>query len=337
MPSGEMSNYVRHTVSILRQHEVDVKALLHRHGIEESSLNDTAGRIDRVRYAEFLDDVIANYPIPGLGLLDGQDVSLLDHGILGYVMYSSATFGKALERHSRYQDLIGAVLRTALHIEGDTAWIRVVDIARPELTDTEAKMRYNAEQLFTLWSQHGPAFGMSGYWFSCIDFNFPKPPYSNMYTTFFNCPVRFQQPHLQAGFPAEYLDRPLSFANEEAAQLCEHQCASLLKELKQEEGLTGELRRRLAQQPGRYPSIDEMSVQVNLSARTLRRRLRDAGTTYKEVLMAFRMELASQYLRNSELSVADIAHLLGYSDTANFHRAFSRQYGQTPARYRSAV
>jgi hypothetical protein len=54
------------------------------------------------------------YPDRGLGLLDGRGVTLLDHGLLGYAMFASPNLGRAIERHTKYQDVIGAALQTAL-------------------------------------------------------------------------------------------------------------------------------------------------------------------------------------------------------------------------------
>jgi AraC-like DNA-binding protein len=331
-----VGTYVRHTIGVLRSQGVDVAPLLQRHGISEQALADSKARIPRDNYARFLDDVINNYNIPGFGLLDGSNVNLLDHGILGYAMYSSATFGKAIERHSKYQDLLGAVLRTGLFVDGNTACLRVVDIARPDMVDTEAKLRYNAELLFILWLQHGPAFAAGTRWYRQVHFSFTRPDYVDMYREFFACPVLFDQACNQVLFDAEYLERPLSFANEDAAELCERQCAALLGELTQADGVAGQIRRELGRTPGRFPGIRDMADRLAMSERTLRRRLAAENLSYKRLLLDFRMELARHYLSSRAMTVADVAHLVGYSDTANFHRSFSRQVGQTPAAYRLA-
>jgi AraC-like DNA-binding protein len=67
-----------------------------------------------------------------------------------------------------------------------------------------------------------------------------------------------------------------------------------------------------------------------MSERSLRRRLADEGTTYKEVVLDFRMELAASYLRGQEMTIQEVAYLAGYADASNFHRSFSSYYGETP-------
>jgi AraC-like DNA-binding protein len=74
-----------------------------------------------------------------------------------------------------------------------------------------------------------------------------------------------------------------------------------------------------------------------MSARTLRRRLREEGVSFREVLADVRKSLALDYLERSTLSVAEIANLLGYEEPANFHRAFRKWTSEGPGRYRSRL
>jgi AraC-like DNA-binding protein len=72
-----------------------------------------------------------------------------------------------------------------------------------------------------------------------------------------------------------------------------------------------------------------------MSARTLRRRLREEGASFRDVLADVRKSLALDYLERSTLSVAEIASLLGYEEPASFHRAFHRWTSEGPGRYRA--
>jgi AraC-like DNA-binding protein len=326
--------YIKHTLEVLRTQGVDVQPLLDKHTIDEAALDGEEDLISQARYSQLLDEVIRRYPVPGLGLLDGRGVNLLDHGLLGYAMFASASLGKAIERHSKYQDVIGAVLHTALIIEDDKAHLRVVSIARPDMVNTEAKLHYELERLFTQWAEIGPAIGCDRHWFSSVELTYPAPGYKAMYRDALGEPVLFGREYNQMNFPAALLQQPLSFANEQAASLCEQQCAALLGELQQAEGVVGEIRRLLANSPGRYPSIEDAAGTLAMGERTLRRRLVVEDTTYKQVLLDFRMELAAGYLCGREMSIQEVAYVTGYADPSNFHRTFSRYHGMTPNAYR---
>ena len=336
MPTAahEYNIYVKHTLEVLRTQGVDVTPLLLEYRIDEAALEGEQAQITQAEYSRLLDGIIRRYQVPGLGLLDGRGVSLLDHGLLGYAMFASATLGKAIERHSKYQDVLGAVLHTALFIEGDTAHLRVVSVARPDMANTEAKMHYELERLFTQWAEIGPAIGSDHHWFGSVEFTYPAPAYESMYRDILGEPVLFERAHNQMNFPAALLQLPLNFANEQAARLCEQQCAALLDELQQAEGVIGEIRRLLGNNPGRYPTIDDTAAKLAMGERTLRRRLADEGTTYKQVVLDFRMELAASYLRGQNMSIQEVAYVTGYADPSNFHRTFSRYHGMTPNAYR---
>jgi AraC-like DNA-binding protein len=84
----------------------------------------------------------------------------------------------------------------------------------------------------------------------------------------------------------------------------------------------------------RFPRLQEAAQAAGMSPRTLQRRLLQAGTSFSELLAGSRMRLARQWLGTTKLSVTEIAAVLGYSDTANFSRAFRRECGLSPVAYR---
>jgi len=74
---------------------------------------------------------------------------------------------------------------------------------------------------------------------------------------------------------------------------------------------------------------------VNLSERSLQRRLAEAGMTFQQLRDRVRADIALKYLRQSSLRAAQIGEILGYSEPAAFSRAFRRQHGFTPRQARS--
>lgn len=81
-------------------------------------------------------------------------------------------------------------------------------------------------------------------------------------------------------------------------------------------------------------SIEFAADLCNISKRSLQRRLTEAGTRYSEVLDQARFNAASELLQNPDIKITDVAHELGYSDSAHFTRAFRRTAGVAPRRYR---
>lgn len=77
-----------------------------------------------------------------------------------------------------------------------------------------------------------------------------------------------------------------------------------------------------------------MAQALLLSQRTLQRRLQEEGTSYQQLLDDTRRELAEQYLGQVDLTLLEVAYLLGFADPSNFFRAFRRWFGETPGEYR---
>jgi AraC-like DNA-binding protein len=91
------------------------------------------------------------------------------------------------------------------------------------------------------------------------------------------------------------------------------------------------LRRNLAEAP---PSLQQVGAELGLSAQTLRRHLAREGQGFRALRDALRRDAAIEYLARPQLSVAEIARLLGFSEVSTFHRAFRHWTGLAPGQYR---
>jgi AraC-like DNA-binding protein len=82
--------------------------------------------------------------------------------------------------------------------------------------------------------------------------------------------------------------------------------------------------------PHHEMSIGAVAAQLGMSTRTLSRRLASEGHSFSGIIDGFRRALARRYLAESEMSISEIAWLLGYSEVANFTHAFHRWTGTNP-------
>jgi len=86
-----------------------------------------------------------------------------------------------------------------------------------------------------------------------------------------------------------------------------------------------------------FPTLDEVAGHLNMSTRSLQRKLKEEGYSYKEVLEELKKDFAIGYLHKPELSIGQIAYLLNYAEPSAFIRSFKRWTGQTPNSYRAAI
>ena len=93
---------------------------------------------------------------------------------------------------------------------------------------------------------------------------------------------------------------------------------------------------RVCSHLGRPTSLEDVARNLNMSARTLRRKLREENTSFRQLVDELRQDFALRYLRDTDLTVEDIAETLGFSDAANFRHAFRRWTNASPHEFRNA-
>jgi AraC-like DNA-binding protein len=155
------------------------------------------------------------------------------------------------------------------------------------------------------------------------------------YTDTFGVEVYFNQSANGVRICEDKLDMPLPQANEKLLEMLLEHATMLMSEMTQHQRMTDQvknlLRLMLKQQP---PSSEVIAEKLGISSRTLQRKLGEEGTHYKDVLNELRLELALYFLRNTDLSLENIAYELGYRESRSFYRSFKQWTGRTAGSYR---
>ena len=77
-----------------------------------------------------------------------------------------------------------------------------------------------------------------------------------------------------------------------------------------------------------------VSEHLNMSVSTLKRKLNDEGSNFRDIISTIKINIAKNKLSTTIESIASIAHNLGYSTTSNFMAAFKRKENLSPSQYR---
>jgi AraC-like DNA-binding protein len=168
-----------------------------------------------------------------------------------------------------------------------------------------------------------------------VSFRFDMPKYASLAGELFKTEVRWQQPWSGLTVPLEVVDRPLAMADPEAFVEAARICQRELDKLVGETSMAVRVQRLLLESQNGFPSLPTTARLLHLTPRTLHRRLVDEGTSYKALLEDVRRTLAVENLKAARQGVAEIAYALGYSDVANFRRAFKRWQAVSPAQFRA--
>lgn len=246
--------------------------------------------------------------------------------VVGYAMNCSATLGRALQRFARYCRLISDSAAATLSENGDVATLAfhfdtggqppIYQTVDTVLASVFAFARYIAGgDLLTVEVRlrHAP------------------PADATAYAAFFGGTVLYRQSQDSISFRKADLDKPIMGADEELAALLDGAANRHL-----DKRMAGRLAVRvrdllIAQLPNGAPSKSGVARMLNMTERTLLRRLKDEGTTFADVVNQLREELAFQYLQRDGMTISEIAYLLGFSDEGTFSRAFKRWTGRRPS------
>jgi AraC-like DNA-binding protein len=168
-----------------------------------------------------------------------------------------------------------------------------------------------------------------------VRFKHEEPPDTSEHTRIFGCPVRFGADVNAIVFDPALLALPLRSADPVLAEILAAADDEALARLPGTTSTADVVRRRLPELLTNGEATLAVTARaVGMSERSLQRRLRDDGVSYQKLLDDVRRELAEHYLARDDLSTADVAFLVGFSDPASFHRAFKRWTGVTPAQHR---
>jgi AraC-like DNA-binding protein len=237
------------------------------------------------------------------GVVLGRRYRLSTFGIAGYALVSSRTLLDAMNFGLRHLDLTFTFSIPHARVDGDDVVIEAYDEALPadvrrflvarDLAAVEAVLR----ELF---------LGA--------------------------LPTRYDDAAGRLTFPASYLDAELPRANPATRALAEAVCADLATRRRDSSGLAQQVRILLAQRLAFDPSIGGVGAALAMGERTLRRRLGEEGRTFQGLLDEVRISLAARLLGTGSLTVAQVAHRLGYAEAACFIHAHQRWHGVAPGR-----
>lgn len=302
-------------------------------GLTRAQIDDAAVRVSYRQASLIIKRALRAVGRSGFGLEVGAHQSSGTFGIMGLAMMTARTFGDAVAIGVEHADITGALM----DVEMETPSAREVAlVARPRFPDDDI-LAFLCEELFMSTlnlarSLIGPAFAPQR-----IEFTYPPPPHAAAYRKAFGCDVRFGTRGNRMIVATRWLDTRLPTHHPVSAQqalaICREQSAQIRRQSEVIASVERILRRRLAENP----TLGDVAQTLNLSERTLRRQLANAGRAWRDIHDQLRAERALELLRAGALSIGEIGSEVGYSDAREFRRAFKRWTGATPTAMRTGV
>jgi len=174
---------------------------------------------------------------------------------------------------------------------------------------------------------------------SRVDFAGDPPERLEKYETLFGAPLYFNQPHDLLYFDSACLSWPIVHTEHslrEFLRTAPYQLLIMENDVNGE-NLTAQVKAMIGYDfSDGFPSFETISSALNMSAPTLRRRLKREDTTFQQLKDDSRCDVAKLYLDRVELSINEVALQMGFTDPSAFHRSFKKWTGMTPGQFRTS-
>ena len=319
----------------------EMPGLLREAGLPQRALRDPEFPIALDRELFALDRTLRRLlerqqSIAGFCLETFREIGINYYGMLGLAMQHAPSLRRALESMCAYPELAWGHCRMAGRIDGERFVIAFeLDVETDAALDAETLREYcvttdlTSVQRMTadmIGSEHPPLL---------VRLPFRAPPGPGNALRAHPCPVEFDAEAAELVYPRTVLELEPALADELAFERYRRFAEAVSRTLAEDVGIAEQVTRLLwAHSPA--PDREQIATMLGISARTLTRRLADAGTRFGTLQRNVQMERAMTDLRHGTRSVAEIAERLGYADSAAFTRAFRSWTGEAPTRWRRA-
>jgi AraC-like DNA-binding protein len=314
----------------LRACGCDPEPLFTKAGIDWDRITDPNARFPMQRMQKLWKLAVEATGDPCLGLTAARQFQpALLHG-LGLAWLVSDTLLDAFGRLVRYARLINTALDFRVEEQPDS--IDLVTVL-PEVLPPD--FEYAAIDL-----------GMAAFLRMCqitagrsitpryVTLQRPSPACLARFEDIFGTSIKYGALVNRLCFDRDLLTRPLASANPELARINDQVVTDYLARYDRD-SIAMQVRSKIIQQlPDGIPRQEVIADTLNVSLRSLQRKLKEEETSFKNLLEDTRQQLALHYLRDTRRSIGEITYLLGFSEPSNFTRAFKRWTGKSPLQYR---
>ncbi|MGH8455401.1 MAG: AraC family transcriptional regulator ligand-binding domain-containing protein [Stenotrophobium sp.] len=329
------ARYYTRFVQMLEQMGIDTGAILRRARISRKLIERADGMLPLDKADQLISDAVRTIGRTDLGFELGRSLRISAHSIVGYGILTSPTLDYAFRLLALFFKLITPTFRMRYHRDPQKAHV----LFDPVLPLSHESFAVHLEAITA---------GVHGILLELLQERMPRhdiylsiaePDHATRYAELSGARCRFgwkQGSGLEMTIPAIVFDYPPALADSTALELAENRCFALLESAVARGKMADWIRMMLREASDGHVSLSDLAHTLNISTRTLDRHLRREGNGFRELMREVLHERACKQLATTKVAITRIAIDLGYSDAANFTRAFRRESGLSPSQYRLA-
>jgi AraC-like DNA-binding protein len=317
-------------VVLLNEMGHSVSTALENTDITEEQLEGFRNHMSFDQYKRLIRNALRISGDAHLGLRFGQRLNFTGFNVLGLGTVASETFMEALRFANRAHAVINPSVQLVLVEDEDYVHVDIEQTAPWEDThvfilDVLIAACHDLVSMFDAEVARNLVYYL----------DYPCPESIDIYSEYISGKLHFDYPFNRISIPDEFCRRPLPMYNPTAVRQAENALQRFLESVNnQHQELQAKIKELLSSRTGEVPSFENIADHLHVSPRTLNRRLKANGTTYKEIVSDIRKRQAVEYLSGNNFSIDEIAYRLGYKEPSNFSKAFRKWTGFSPSQYR---
>ena len=321
--------WVKGVAETLKSEGLDVAALFHEAGLETSALSDPDSRFPTERVSHLWQLAVVRSGNPAIGLANSNVVKPASFDVVAYTMMSSPHLLAMLERVSRYVGIVSDAASLVV-TEDDEGYRMILELFGGGQPVPRQRFEFDLLTIlsFCRWIINKDLRP------SALELRFPAPVDLQPYKDAFKCSLRFNSSANALLFARADVISPLPTAHPLLAEVHERVAGEHLRRLDLTHVSSRARATIIRHLPEGEPRRAEIANKLEMSERTLQRRLEAEGTSFQHLLDVTRRELAQQYLGQTDTSLCDATYLLGFSNQSSFFRACKRWFGTSARHYR---
>lgn len=323
-------------ISFASSKGLDANRLMAAGGIRPEDLMDRDARVPYVCLPRMWAILLEAFPEEPLGLQYAKTIDLSVAGVVGFVLKHSRNLDASLKAYTRYISLLDRHFQVGVERQGDVvrSWI--------DHEPTVVAMKEPMEMFLASFSLLGQEMLGHSLPFMSIYFRHEQRHDDRHYREVFGeADLHFDAGWTGGIFAAELLYEPFSDYDPSICRYLEAHADALLAQQDDNKGETADTgldaQVRCAIDESLMSGdlhIEQIAKRLAMSTRSLQRGLHGLETSFRDQLDLVRRERALQLLDRDELSVQDVAFMLGYADPRNFYRSFRRWTSMSPRSWR---
>jgi AraC-like DNA-binding protein len=333
-PKPTVSTMLIHMLTkYLSRQGIDFVTICESAGIPSSVLGKREERVAAEKFFIAWEKARLETEDENFGLHFGKELSENYPGgnFLMHMMANCSTIGNAIQVFCQYHNLMEDAIQPKLSVKKDVAHLSW-ELMFPGVMIP----RHNAETVLCITTFILRRISENRVNPIAVRFGHPSPEDISEHQDIFKSTLQFDQPANELILDREMLNTEIFLASPELLETIEKYAQTRLKKLALPDTWSDRVTKSLSQllSRGEKPDLETVAKNVAMSTRNLQNKLKEENTTFKQLLDHLRMEVALNYLKDQEITICDIAFLLGFSEQSAFNHAFKRWTGSTPRDFR---